>query len=94
MKNNNMRVVQDNNETEQKLSYEQLNKVCGELSQQNQYLIKKLQENNLSNMFRRLDYLFLVLQHASVIKDSEFVNACIDEIKDAMIVPKEEAKEG
>jgi hypothetical protein len=94
--NSNMRVVQDNNENEQKLSYEQLNKVCGELSQQNQYLIKQLQQVNLTNMFRRLDYLFLVLKYSTVIKDADFINDCIDEIKEAMTIekkPEEGAKE-
>ena len=75
---------------EQKLSYEQLNNICSELYQQNQNLHRQLQQANMVNMFKRLDYLFMVLKYSSVFKDADFVNACIDEIKDAIIVKPEE----
>jgi hypothetical protein len=82
--------MKDNKESQeqQKLTYEQLNTICSELYQQNQALTKRLQEANLVNMFKRLDYLFTVIENANVIKDSEFINACIAEIKDAMMTPK------
>ena len=80
-------------EKEQKLSYEQLNEVCSQLYQQNQNLIKQLQQANATNMFRRLDYLFKVLEFESVIKDSDFINSCVEEIKEAMIIPAEEKEE-
>ena len=91
-----MKVVEGNNtskEEQQKLTYEQLNEACSQLYQQNQNLIRQLQQLNTTNMFRRLDYLFMVLKYESVIKDADFVNACIDEIKEAIIIPTEE-KEG
>ena len=75
-----------NKKEEQKLTYEQLNKICGELYQQNQHLMKQVQELNLVNMFKRLDYLFLVLKNENVIKDTEFVNECVEEIKQALTV--------
>lgn len=72
---------------QQKLSYEELNNICMELHQQNQYLQKELQRANMSNMFKRLDYLFQVLKCESVIKDADFINECVSEIKEAMRVP-------
>lgn len=83
------------NGPQQKLSYEQLNKICGELYQQNQELIKQVRQSNMSNMFRRLDYLFMVLQFENVIKDPEFINSCVEEIKSALTIPeeKDEGKE-
>lgn len=80
---------------DKKLTYEQLNTVCAELHQQNQALLRQLQQVNMTNMFRRLDYLFLVLQHAKVFNDKEFVDSCAAEIKDALIIKKddEEGKE-
>ena len=81
--------AQDNKE--QKLSYEQLNQVCSELYQQNQNLMKQLQYANQTNMFKRLDYLFMVLQYESVIKDPDFINSCVAEIKEAMIIQPEES---
>jgi hypothetical protein len=85
---------QDNKETKQRLSYEQLNQVCSELYQQNQNLMKQLEYVNQTAMFKRLDYLFMVLKYESVIKDPDFVNSCIAEIKDAIIIQPETGKEG
>lgn len=79
----------------QKLTYEQLNDVCNQLFQQNQELRKSLQEMNAVNIFKRLDYLFKVVELASTFKDSDFINSCIDEIKEALTIPddKENGKE-
>lgn len=71
-------------EGQQKLSYEELNNVCAQLFQQNQYLTKKVSELGNTNMFKRLDYLFKVVELASAFKDADFINNCIDEIKEAM----------
>lgn len=73
---------------EQKLTYDQLNQACNQLFQQNQYLNKQLKELNTYNMFKRLDYLFKVVEFASTFKDAEFVNYCTDEIKDALVIPE------
>lgn len=79
----------------QKLTYEQLNDVCNQLFQQNQELRKSLQEMNAVNIFKRLDYLFKVVELASTFKDSDFINSCMDEIKEALTIPddKENGKE-
>lgn len=73
---------------EQKLTYDQLNQACNQLFQQNQYLNKQLKELNTYNMFKRLDYLFKVVEFSSTFKDAEFVNYCTDEIKDALVIPE------
>lgn len=69
---------------EQKLTYEQLNDACNQLFQQNQYLMKQVRELDMTNSFRRLDYLFKVIEFSSVFKDADFINSCLEEIKDAM----------
>lgn len=73
-----------------KLSYAELDNICSQLYQQNQRLQQMLNEMNMTNMFRRLDYLFKVVQFADTIKDSEFINQCIAEIKDSMTVQEEQ----
>lgn len=82
---------------QQKLTYEQLNDACNQLFQQNQYLVKQLKELDMANSFKRLDYLFKVVELAGTFKDADFVNQCIDEIKGAMVAsddnPQDEAKE-
>ena len=89
-----MKAGQDNQDN-QKLTYEQLNEACAQLYQQNQVLAKRLQQAEAANMFKRLDYLFMVLNYAPVIKDEEFVGKCVDEIKEAMTVePSKEEEEG
>ena len=75
------------------LSYDELKNVAGQLSQQNQQLNMMLQQANMTNMFKRMDYLFKVLelQHCF---DSEFVITCSDEIKELMTPPVEDEAEG
>lgn len=82
-----MKIVEDK---QKKLSYEELNDVCNQLWQQNQQLTKKCRELDVFNMFKRLDYLFKVVELSSTIADAEFTNNCIDEIKILMTPPKEE----
>ena len=73
-------------ENSEKMSYEQLENIAHQLSEQNRQLYTKLQESNLINMFKRLDYLFKVLENEKAF-DSEFINACTNEIKELMTVP-------
>ena len=77
------------------LSYEELKSVAGQLSQQNQQLNMMLQQANMTNMFKRMDYLFKVLELKDCF-DSEFVITCSDEIKELMtphVENEEEKKE-
>ena len=74
------------------LSYDELKNVAGQLSQQNQQLNMMLQQANMTNIFKRLDYLFKVLENKDCF-DSDFVITCADEIKDIITGPVEETKE-
>lgn len=74
---------------EKRLSYEQLNDVCQQLFQQNQQLRTRVAELDNVMMFKRLDYLFKAVELASTFKDSDFINSCIDEIKEALTVKEE-----
>lgn len=70
------------------LSYEELKSVAGQLSQQNQQLNLMLQQANMSNVFKRLDYLFKILE----LKDcfnSDFVITCSEEIVTIMTPPEQ-----
>lgn len=75
------------------LSYEELKSVAGQLSQQNQQLNMMLQQANMTNMFKRMDYLFKVLELKDCF-DSEFVITCSDEIKELMTPSVESEEEG
>ena len=58
---------------EQKYSYDELNNIAHQLNEQNIQLYKKLQEANLDNMFKRLDYLFKVLDKPEFF-DNEYID--------------------
>ena len=73
--------VQEN----RKLSYEELERAANDL-----YI--RLQNADMSNMFKRLDYLFKVLKY----RDSfslTFVEMCVKEIEMMITIPSEETKE-
>ena len=78
------------NETEipEKMSYEQLENVAHQLSEQAKQLYMKLQAANMSNIFKRLDYLFKVLENGHMFRQ-DFVDKCVSEIEELMLVPEE-----
>ena len=73
----------------EKMSYEQLENIAHQLSNQAKQLYAKLQEANMVNMFKRLDYLFKVVENAHAFNE-EFVTKCVAEIEDLMTVPETE----
>ncbi len=79
-------------ERTEKMSYEQLENVAHQLSEQAKQLYAKLQAANMSNMFKRLDYLFKVIEHGHMFKP-DFLEKCIAEIEDFMTIPEEDNKE-
>lgn len=77
----------------EKMSYEQLENIAHQLSDQAKQLYAKLQEANMVNVFKRLDYLFKVVENAHAFNE-EFVAKCVDEIEDLMTVPETEEETG
>lgn len=76
----------------EKLTYEQLENVARQLSEQNQMLIKRVQETNMGNVFKRLDYLFKVVEQDTKF-NKEFAKKCISEIESIMVISEEENTE-
>ena len=79
-------------ERPEKMSYEQLENIAHQLSEQAKQLYMKLQDANMSNMFKRLDYLFKVVENGHMFKQ-DFLEKCIAEIEEIMTVPEETDKE-
>ena len=75
-------------ERPEKMSYEQLENIAHQLSEQAKQLYAKLQAANMTNMFKRLDYLFKVVENGHVF-NQEFLNSCIAEIEEHMTIPEE-----
>lgn len=75
-----------------KLTYDELENIAQQLSNQNRELYMKVQELNAENMFKRLDYLFKVVEN-EISFPQTFINNCVEEIQDMMTLPKEEKEE-
>lgn len=69
----------------EKLSYEQLENICHQLSEQSRELYTRLQEANMANMFTRLNFLFKMLEQ-QVFFEEELIDAVANEIKQLMAV--------
>ena len=79
-------------ERPEKMSYEQLEQIAHQLSEQARKLYSQLQQSNMTNMFKRLDYLFKVVENGHMFKQ-DFLEKCIAEIEELMTVPEEVEKE-
>ena len=75
-----------------KLSYEELEKVAQQLSYQCQQLSKRVQERDMELTFKRLDYLFAVVNCTTGVFNDDFVAKCAAEIQEIM-TPQPEEKE-
>lgn len=91
--NKHLKVVEPSTEKkQQKLSYEELEQIASQLDQQSRQLMNELQKSNMQNIFKRLDYLFKVVENAPMFGDT-FVQSCVDEIEGMLTIPKEESEE-
>ena len=73
---------------EGKMSYEELENIAHQMSQQSQALYQKLQEANMTNAFKRLDYLFKVLENSDYFLP-EFVASVAAEITAIITLPEQ-----
>lgn len=78
--------------TSRKLSYEELENVAHQLSKQANQFYTKLQEVEMSNIFKRLDFLFKVVENRSAFS-TEFTRKSINEIEELMTIPEESEKD-
>lgn len=89
--------VREMGEAKNKLSYEELENVCHQLSAQaqqlnvqNQQLRKMIEEANLTNLYKRLDYLFAVIDKDNAYLSHDFKVQCAVEIENLMATPEQE----
>lgn len=73
---------------EKKYTESELNAACGQLYQR---LMKEIQTRDMTNMFKRLDYLFKVVENRNCFNEN-FVSGCVEEIETALtpVEPEEE----
>lgn len=75
-------------EENKKLTYEQLENVAAQLHTQVRQLSEKVQELEVFNIFRRLDYLFKVIENPNSF-NKEFVDKCSKEIENTITIPED-----
>lgn len=89
-------------EKKEKMTYEQLENVAHQMSEQsrnlyakNQQLAKALEESNMNNFFKKMDYLWAIIHSESVYITEEFKIKCGKEFMEMLSTeePKEESKE-
>lgn len=73
-------------EVREKPTYEQLENYINQLASQNVALNKKVSELSNIAMFKRIDYLFKVIENKNSF-DESFVKTCSNEIIEAMTPP-------
>lgn len=84
--------MEESNKQPEKMSYEQLENIAHQLSEQNRQMYQQLQQANMTNVFKRLDYLFKVVENASHFT-KDFYSNCIKEIESIMTITEEENKD-
>jgi len=65
---------------EKKYTESELNAACNQLYQK---LMKEIQMRDMTNMFKRLDYLFKIIENQNCFSN-RFVEDCIQEIETAL----------
>lgn len=71
----------------EKPSYEQLEREIAGLKNMNSQLFMQLQQTNMSNLFKRLDYLFKVVEFREAF-NPDFASRCAEEIEGHMTPPE------
>jgi hypothetical protein len=83
--------MEENVKEVKKLSYEELENVAAQLSQQVQRLSVALRQSEVEGVIKRLEMLFKVLEYNKSFTE-EFVQNCAQEIE-AIITPREALEE-
>lgn len=65
------------------MSKEKLKELCGQLYYQNNKLMDRIKSMDMTNIFKRLDYLFKIVEHPEVFP-KEFVDKVVIEICEGM----------
>lgn len=89
--------IKSNSTSKEKMSYEQLENIAHQMSEQsrslysqNQQLAKALEEANATNYFKRLDYLWSIIHSDSPYISKDFITRCGEEFMELMTPEKED----
>lgn len=78
--------------TVEKKTYEQLEAENMQIKQQAEAMYRQMQQMNMQNIFKRLDYLFEVVKEKTAFP-KDFVDRSTNEIVSLLTIPEEQKKE-
>ena len=73
----------EENKEQKALTYDELKDVCNQLQQQNTFLRTELQKHAGEDFFKRIEYLFKVLEHKNTFANTD--NGFVDEVISELI---------
>lgn len=85
-----LKMRQPLNEEELKNALHQVSEQSRQLYLQNQQLAKSLEEANLSNFFKRLEWLWRIITTPDLPLNKEFIKKCTSEFESLMAEPTEQ----
>lgn len=81
----------EENKKKEKMSYDELKTIAGQLQQQNTFLREQLMKSKSEELYKRIDYLFKVVENKDMFSDG-FVGSVVTEITDILTIPEQEDK--
>jgi len=81
-------VTNSGGDQEKKISYDQLKTAADQLHQQNQFLIKEIQKKGTEELYKRIEYLFKVLEFSSKF-NKDFVLKASEELEAILTIPEQ-----
>lgn len=76
----------------EKKTYEQLEIENNQIKQQAEAMYRQIQQMNMQNIFKRLEFLFKVVENRSAFPE-DFKNKCVFEIVNLLTIPEEQKQE-
>lgn len=74
---------------DKKATYDELKNYVSQLQQQNKYLAEQFVKNQDERLYKRIDYLFKVIENNNVF-GIDFVNKCVEELEAILTIPEEQ----
>ena len=76
-------------EEKKKLTYDELKTACDQLHQQNQYMAREMHKKASEELYKRIDYLFKVLEFSDKF-NSNFVIKASEELEQILTIPDQQ----
>lgn len=73
-------------------TYEELVAENNQIKQQAEMMYRQIQQMNIQNIFKRLEFLFKVVENRGAFPE-EFKNKCVFEIVNLLTIPEEQKQE-